>query len=173
MPLKATRQDKKRIYVTATIKSLQKGNLAMFSLLMQFIKIVYPVLKESLLGKQSLIDALKTSKIKVLVLVYCLASPMAITYLFNKTVSLATTNIALNKQVNESGVSATASFPVTDKKPAPITSVAQSTTKPEIIKTSVTPVTKHAPKRPKHTVQPDDAPTHNLNEILNRNHEYD
>lgn len=145
----------------------------MFSLLIQFVKIVYPVLKESLLGKQSLIEALKTSKIKVLVLVYCLASPLAITYLFNKTVSLATTNITLTKQVAELHSPSTTSFPATDKKPAPITSTAQAVTKPEVIKISAAQPVKQAPKRHKQTPVPDEPHSNNLNEILNRNHEYD
>jgi hypothetical protein len=68
-------------------------------MLFKFIKSIYPVLKEAILGKQTIVDAFRTSKIKVMMLMYCLLSPFVMTYLSNKVVALAKTNIELRKLV--------------------------------------------------------------------------
>lgn len=145
----------------------------MFSFLMQFIKIVYPVLKESLLGKQSLLEAIKTSKIKVLVLGYCLLSPVVIGYAFNKTVSLATTNIALSKKISELNL-AVAQIATSGVKPSAVSTLPVKVT----VSPPSLPMVTHKLRR-KHVIpvsqdftDPEDTHSHNLEEILNRNHEY-
>lgn len=67
----------------------------MFLFVIRLIRSAYPVLKESILGKQSIAQAWKRNKIKLATLLYCLVSPMLIFTLGDKTISLAKTIVTL------------------------------------------------------------------------------
>lgn len=150
----------------------------MFVILLRFLRILYPVLKESLLGKQSLLAAIRTSKIKTLVFLYCLVSPFFISYMGDKVVSLATTNIALTKKLNERPIelASAAAIPLVKTASPPQPSKAE----PELVVLTVSPVKKPifyslSPKdQPiqEVTAEPALEPEIDYNEILNRYHDY-
>jgi hypothetical protein len=161
----------------------------MFNITTKFLGFLYPVLKESLLGKQSLIDAVKTSKIKVLVLAYCTASPFIISYLSNKTVSLASANIALSKKVSTQAIEIAGMITVKDSiitakgNPAALP-LAQVMVIPSIAvaikekmpmssarKTSVAQKPDKQFVAPPLVEPPVVEPEYNYNEILNRRHD--
>lgn len=67
----------------------------------RYVSTAYPVLKESILGRQTLLGAFKTNKIKVLTFFYCLLSPFFLYYLTNKAVRMAAENVALTRRLAE------------------------------------------------------------------------
>lgn len=67
----------------------------MFLVVIRLIRSAYPVLKESILGKQSIAQAWKRNKIKLATLLYCMVSPVLIFTLGDKTISLAKTTVSL------------------------------------------------------------------------------
>lgn len=150
----------------------------MLGIAIRFVSMVYPVLKESLLGKQSLFDAVKNSKIQVITLAYCMTSPFVLYYLINKTISLATANIELvktNSELNDTVVHANEKT-LLDKAASELPGTAIVPI--SVPKTALVKMPGHKAPAPRAPVDipvmpATTEPVYNFNEALNRKHEYD